>query len=114
MPDVCMSNNDKFQTQVNNMPRTGDDAKDFHSGCVVIQAVIKHTLAMADIPAKNVNVSWAEPRSPVAQVGNFTVTANGRTVTLEITRKRVIESYERVGDSELLQTIRDLAHQLTR
>jgi len=109
-----MSSNDKFQTQVNHMPRTGDDAKDFHSGCVAIQAAIKQALAIADIPAKNVNVSWAEPRSPVAQVGNFTVTANGRTATLEITRKRIIDSYERVGDAELSQAIRDLAHQLTR
>jgi hypothetical protein len=106
--------NDKFQTPVHNMPRTGDDAKDFRSGCVAIQDAIKHALAMADIPAKNVNVSWAEPRSPVPHLGNFTVTANGRTATLEITRKRVIDSYERVGDAELLQTIRDLAHQLTR
>jgi hypothetical protein len=109
-----MSNNDKLQTQVNNMPRTGNDAKDFHSGYVAIQAAIKQALAMADVPAKNVNVSWAEPMSPLPQVGNFTVTANGRTVTLEITRKRVISSYERVGDPELLKAIRDLAHQLTR
>jgi hypothetical protein len=109
-----MSANDKFQTQVNTMPRTGNDAKDFHSGCITIQAAIKEALAMAHIPAKNVNVSWAEPRSPVPQVGNFTVTANGRTVTLEITRKRVIESYERVGEPELLQAIKDLAHQLTK
>ncbi len=97
------------------MPRTGDDAKDFRSGCVAIQAAIKQALAMADVPAKNVNVSWAEPRAPLPlQVGNFTVTANGRTVTLEITRKRVIDSYERVGDPELLKAIHDLAHQLTR
>jgi hypothetical protein len=109
-----MSNNDKFQTQVNNMLRTGDDAKDFRSGCVAIQAAIKQALAMAGVPAKNVNVSWAEPMSPVPQVGNFTATANGRTITLEITRKRVIDSFERVGDPELLKAIRDLAHQLTR
>lgn len=109
-----MSNNDKFQTQVDDMPRTGDDAKDFHSGSVAIQAAIKHALAMADIPVKNVNISWAEPIAPVPQVGNFTVTANGRTATLEITRKRVIDSYERVGDPELLRTIQDLAYQLTR
>lgn len=87
---------------------------DFHNGCIAIQAALKEALAMAEIPPKGVNVSWAEPRSPVPQVGNFTVTANGRTVTLEITRKRIIDSYERVGDPELLQKIRELAHQLTR
>jgi hypothetical protein len=109
-----MSNDDKFQTQVNVMLRTGDDAKDFHSGCVAIQAAIKHAVAAAGVPAKNVSVSWTEPRSPVLQVGSFTVTAGGRTVTLEITRKRVIDSYERVGDPGLLRAIRDLAYQLTR
>ena len=105
---------DKFQTQVNTMPRTGDDARDFHSGCVAIQTAIKNALAKANVPPKDVNVSWAEPKSPVPQLGNFTVTANGRAATLEITRKRVINSYERVGDPELLKTIQDLAHQLTR
>jgi len=39
-----MSNNDKFQNQVSHMPRTGDDAKDFHSGCVAIQAAINRLL----------------------------------------------------------------------
>jgi hypothetical protein len=90
----------KIQTHVNNMLRTGDDARDFSSGCIAIQAAIKDAIAQSNIPAKNVNVSWAEPvsLSPTPQVANFTVTANGRTVTLEITRRRVLDSYERVGD----------------
>jgi len=106
----------KFQTHVNNMLRTGDDARDFRSGCIAIQAAIKEAIAQAIVPAKNVNVFWAEPvsLSPTPQVANFTVTADGRTVTLEITRRRVLDSYERVGDPELLHTIRELAHQLTR
>lgn len=81
----------QFQTHVNNMLRTGDDARDFRSGCIAIQAAIKDAIAQSNIPAKNVNVSWADPvsLSPTPQVANFTVTANGRTVTLEITRRRV-------------------------
>ncbi len=108
-------NKQNFQTHVNNMLRTGDDARDFRSGCIAIQAAIKDAMAQSNIPAKNVNVSWAEPvsLSPTPQVANFTVTANGRTVTLEITQRRVLNSYERVGDPELLHAIRELAHQLT-
>ena len=37
-----------------------------------------------------------------------------RMATLEIVRKRVIDSSEHVGDPVLLRTIQDLAHQLTR
>jgi hypothetical protein len=111
-----MTDKPKFQTQVNNMPRTGNDVRDFHSGCVAIQIAIKAAIAQADIPAKNVRVSWAEPYSgpPVPQAAKITVTANGRTATLEVTRNRVIDSYEKVGDPELLRAIRELAYNLTR
>jgi hypothetical protein len=106
--------NSQATNRINDMPRTGEDAKDFHSGCIAIQAAIKQALATADVPAKNVNVSWTEPMSPVPQIGNLTVTAGDRTATLAITRERIMGSYERVGDPELLREIRDLLSQLTR
>ena len=103
-------------THVNDMPRTGDDVRDFHSGCVAIQNAVKAAIAQANIPVKDVRVSWAEPYSgpPVPQVANITVTVNGRTATLEVTRKRVLDSYEKVGDPELLRAIREMAYNLTR
>lgn len=110
-----MSDKPKFQTHVNNMPRTGD-VLDFHSGCVAIKKAIEAAIAQADIPAKGVKVSWADPYSgpPVPQVANITVIANGRTAKLEISRERVLDSYEKVGDPELLKAIRELAYNLTR
>jgi len=111
-----MSDKPKFQTQVNNMLRTGDDVRDFHSGCVAIQSAIKAAIAEANIPAKNVRVSWAEPYSapPVPHFAKITATVNGRTATLEVPRNRVIDSYERVGDPELLRDIGKLVSELTR
>jgi hypothetical protein len=109
----CVDAGDGFQTQVNDMPRTGDDAKDFHSGCVVIQAAIKAALAAAGVPESN--VSWAEPAGSSAPlIGTFTVTANEQTMTLEVPRKQVIASYERVGNPNVSEAIQDLVLQLTK
>jgi hypothetical protein len=106
----------EFQSQVNRDLRTGNDPVDFRNGCMAIQAAIKSTLLNSAAQPKEIRIRWREPTSltPTPRVAVFDVWFNRRLVELEVTRERVLASYESVGNPQLLRTINDLAERLTR
>jgi hypothetical protein len=111
---TCGDDGAEFQGQVNTNLRTGDDAADFQRGCIVIQAALKAEIAKHGVPSRDIDLIWLQrgPMPPVPDVAMFAVTANGRHATLEVTKEKVIRSYERVGSPALLRVIRALAERL--
>jgi len=111
---TCGDDGAEFQGQVNNNLRTGDDEADFQHGCIAIQAALKAEIAKHGVPAEDIDLIWLQrgPMPPVPDVAMFAVAANGRHATLEVTKKKVIGSYENVGSPSLLRAIRALAERL--
>jgi hypothetical protein len=105
----------KFQSQVNNQLKTGDEEKDYRKGWINIRAEILRQLKEAGSSVTQNSVSAIEPHTnrPPPSKMTFSVSINGKSDSFNATKEQVIDSYERVADPVLVREIRALVGRLT-